>query len=315
MEKARSLAKRIDLLAADLVSPIEVNRARTLLARLSQTAAKARGQWGVASAELTRTLRLDPSAIVGPVEPPNLQVTILSPQADVDELIPIGLVNRPELASQQALVRAALTQLKQERLRPLMPSVLLSGNAAPAAPGGYLMGGLFASSNNGNSAPLTGRNDVNLQLLWSVNNLGFGNRATVREREAEKQQRMYDLFKMQDTVAAEVAKAHAELTAASTCIAEAETGVREAQVSYAGNIKGLSETTRFGDLLVLVNRPQEVVAALEQLANAYDNYFTAINDYNRTQFRLFRALGYPPTHLICDGRLGNPQPAANESSH
>jgi len=68
--------------------------------------------------------------------------------------------------------------------------------------------------------------------------------------------------------------------------------LRKAEVTFAGNLKGLSETTRFGDVLVLVNRPQEAVAALQQLSRAYDNYFLTVNDYNRAQFRLFRALGY-----------------------
>ena len=43
-------------------------------------------------------------------------------------------------------------------------------------------------------------------------------------------------------------------------------GLKKAQVSYAGNLRGLRETTRSGDLLVLVSRPQEVVAALQPLA-------------------------------------------------
>ena len=42
--------------------------------------------------------------------------------ADADSLIPIGLTNRPELAARQALVQATLAKLKQERMRPLIPS-------------------------------------------------------------------------------------------------------------------------------------------------------------------------------------------------
>jgi hypothetical protein len=57
-------------------------------------------------------------------------------------------------------------------------------------------------------------------------------------------------------------------------------------------------------LLVLVNRPQEVVAALQQLQQAYINYYTSTNDYNRAQFRLFRALGYPAQGLACGDSLG-----------
>ena len=44
---------------------------------------------------------------------------------------------------------------------------------------------------------------------------------------------------------------------------QAETGVKEAQVNFAGNLRGISETTRPGDVLTLVIRPQEAVAALD----------------------------------------------------
>ena len=37
-------------------------------------------------------------------------------------------------------------------------------------------------------------------------------------------------------------------------------------------------------------RPQEAVAALQQLQQSYDNYFRSVNEYNRAQFRLYRAL-------------------------
>lgn len=307
-EKARTLTKRIEALATELVSPIEANRARTLLASLNQSVAVARGEWGAASAELTRVLRLNPTALVLPVEPPHIQVTLISVDRNIDELIPIGLTNRPELASQQALVQASLARLKQERVRPLMPSVVLWGDAVPTAPGGYLMGGVFASSNNGHGSPVTARNDTSLQLLWGLNNLGYGNRAMVRERRAEQQQALIALYRAQDAVAADVARAHALLESAVTQVAAAETGVKQGQISYAGNMKGLSETTRFGDVLVLVNRPQEVVAAIQQLADAYRNYFTAINEYNRDQFRLYRALGYPAGILACERSLGAVHP-------
>lgn len=305
IEKSRALTKRIDALAAGLVSPIEGNRARTQLAALRQSLASAQGEWGVASADLTDALRLDPGALVVPLESPDIQVTLIALDHNLDELVAIGLTSRPELASQQALVQASLARLRQERMRPLMPNLVLLGDPVPTAPGGWLMGGAFSSSNNGQSASTVGRNDVNLQVLWGVNNLGYGNRAMIRERRAEQQQSLIDFYKIQDNVAREVVRAFAQLRAAAKRVTEAENGIKEAQVSYAGNVKGLSETTRFGDLLVLVNRPQEVVAALQQLAQAYDSYFAAINEYNRSQFRLYRALGYPAGILAYERSLGD----------
>ncbi len=87
-------------------------------------------------------------------------------------------------------------------------------------------------------------------------------------------------------------------------VGKAETGLKSALVSYEGNLKGLSETVRVGELLQLVNRPQEVVAALQQLQQAYINYYTSANDYSRAQFRLFRALGYPAQTLACSDTFG-----------
>ncbi|HTU27083.1 MAG TPA: TolC family protein [Pirellulales bacterium] len=309
LEKAWTLDKTIQGLAAGLVAPIEINRARTLLAALQQSQATAQGSWGAASAELTRVLRLDPTAMVLPTEPPHLQVTLIPQDRTIDELIPIGLLTRPELASQKALVQAALLRLKQEKIRPLLPSVVLYGAPVPTAPGGWLMGGaFFASSTGGPASTVSARNDINVQLLWTLNNMGFGNAALVRERRAEQEQTLIELFRVQDNVAAEIGRIHAELEAAAARIPEAEEGLKQAQISFAGNLKGLSQTTRFGDILTLVNRPQEVVAALQQLASAYDNYFSAVNDFNRAQFRLYHALGYPAAIISERQPLGNIQP-------
>jgi outer membrane protein TolC len=306
--KSRELVRRAAGLGRDLAAPVEVNRARTQLADLEQTAATAREQWRVASADLTRALRLAPSAVVAPLEPPYLQVTLVSPRESVDNLIPIGLTNRPELASQQALVRATLARLRAERIRPLLPSVVLLGDAVPAAPGGYLMGGIYGSDLNGHGNPWTGRIDPSVQVVWELRNLGLGNRAAVRERQAETQQANIELFRIQDRVAAEVAQAVAHLESAATRIERAETGLKEAQINFAGNLRGISETTRLADVLTLVIRPQEAVASLDQLAKAYDNYFVSVNDYNRAQFALFRALGYPASLLSCERSPGPIQP-------
>jgi outer membrane protein TolC len=302
--KSKELVRRATALTQDLAAPIEVNRTRTQLADLEQASASAREQWRIASADLTRALRLAPGAVVVPLEMPYLQVTLVSPAESVDTLIPIGLTNRPELASQQALVQATLARLKAERLRPLLPSVVLLGDAVPAAPGGYLMGGIYASDLNGHSNPSMGRIDPSVQVVWELRNLGLGNRALVREKQAETQQANLELFRLQDQVAAEVAQADAQIKSAATRVARAETGLKEAQINFTGNFRGLSETSRFGDVLTLVIRPQEAVASLDQLSRAYDNYFISVNDYNRAQFRLFRALGYPASLLACERTPG-----------
>ncbi|HXG10405.1 MAG TPA: TolC family protein [Gemmataceae bacterium] len=289
--RAEELVRRAEQLAPGLAPPVEVVRARTELARRRQQVESARERWRTASAELGRVLRLDYGVLVEPLEPPHLQVTLLAPHQSVDDLIAIGLVNRPELAAQQALVQATLLRLRQEKLRPLVPSVLLRGNATN--PAGTLAAGLFGGGINDNLSNFNGRSDFDIQVLWELQNLGIGNRARVEERRAEQRLALIELFRIQDRVAADVAQAHAQLAAAAARLGEAESGLRDAVDSMNKNFEGLGQTRRAGELLLLVIRPQEAVAALGQLAQAYNDYYGAVGDYNRAQFRLYRALGQP----------------------
>lgn len=294
--KARELVKKVDSLGKGLAAPIEGDRARALLADLEQAAAIAQRDWRYSSATLTRILRFDPSTVIAPLEPDHLQVTLISPAEPLDNLIPVGLSNRPELASQQAIVQATLTRLRQERMRPLIPSILLTGNGTPEF---LFNGGIFGTGPNDNMNQWMGRSDVSAQVVWQLENLGFGNVGRIRERDGERQLAIVQLFSIQDQVAAEVTQANADVLAARIRVDKAETGLKEALTSYTGNLTGMSQTIRFGDVLSLVNRPQEVVAALQQLQQAYDNYYLSIADYNRAQFRLFHAMGFPSEILSC----------------
>jgi outer membrane protein TolC len=302
--RARELARRVRALGAGLAAPIEYERVITLLTDLEQQAAAYRQDWRTSSADLTRVLRLDPAASVVPLEPPHLRVTLVSPKEPVDALVPVGLTNRPELATQQALVQATLIRLRQEQMRPLIPSLVLESNSTPD---GYLgagaFGGGFHSLNH-----WSGRSDWDAGVVWELKNLGLGNRGLIRQRAGEQRQAMVELFRVQDLVAAEVVQAHAQVEAAAVRVTRAEEGLKAALASYEGNLKGLSQTVRAGTLLQLVNRPQEVVAALQQLQQAYINYYATANDYNRAQFRLYRALGYPARDLGCSDRFGAEMP-------
>ena len=206
---------------------LEVNRVLALRYDLEQEAAASRAAWQTSSARLNRVLRLNPGAVVVPVEPPQLQVTLIPPGRAVDDLIPVGLLNRPELASQKALVQATLERLRQERLRPLLPSVVLTGGG----PGGAFTGGIFEGGPNDEPYTGGGRFDVELGVVWTLDNLGAGNRALVRERSAQQQRALLDLFDTQDRVAEEVVQAHAQLEAAAVQVGKAEACVREANLT------------------------------------------------------------------------------------
>jgi outer membrane protein TolC len=298
VKHAEELVRRTEKLAAGLVPPVEAVRARTELARRKQAAYTAQERWEQASADLIRVLRLDPTSLIDPAEPPHLRVSLVAHDASVDSLIPIGLRNRPELESQQALIEATLQRLRQERIRPLVPSLVLRG--ASTNPPASFSGGVYGGGNDA-LGKYGARSDVELQVIWEFQNLMFGNRAKIKERQAENQIALLEMFRLQDRVAAEVYQAHSQAKSAAARLTDAESGLKDAVDSVDKNFQGLSQTRRAGELIILVVRPQEVIASIQSLSQAYADYYGAVADFNRAQFRLYRALGQPAQSLApCD---------------
>ncbi len=124
VERGRDLVRRIEQLSGELVTKVEVDRARNFLADLEQDSARARQEWRVQSANLTQVLRLDPRAVVEPLEHDHAQITIIDPIRPLDDLMPIALTNRPELASHKALIEAAVMNIRRERCAAVHPQPL-----------------------------------------------------------------------------------------------------------------------------------------------------------------------------------------------
>ena len=287
VERGHDVVDRVSRLSRDLVPRVEIDRAKNMVANLEQQATSAREAWRVHSADLTQVLRLDPRAVIVPQEPDHLQVTLIDPALPLGQLIPIGLANRPELASYRALVQAAEARIRREKLRPLLPIVLISGFQTP---GGMLMqASVFGLGPNSSLNQFTGRFDLSLQLVWQFDALGIGNLARVKQQRGDESRAIIELRTTQDRVAAEVTEAYARLQSAAARVSQAERALRASSISFNGNLEGMGQTTRFGDVLQLVFRPQEVVYALERLKTAFDEYFTTVAEYNRSQFMMFHA--------------------------
>jgi outer membrane protein TolC len=148
--------------------------------------------------------------------------------------------------------------------------------------------------------------------VWELKNLGFGNAALIRERRANLEVANAQNFRFRDFVAKEVTQAWVQLQAADERSALAERELKQAWISATKNLEALGQTKRVGgNVEILVIRPLEVVAAMQSLVQAYYNYYGTIADYNRAQFRLYRALGNPAQQLQDhDGLFGPPLPAA-----
>jgi outer membrane protein TolC len=296
---AEDLVRRVEKLAPDLAPEVEIDRSRAEQARRRIQLASAHERWRVASADLARILRLPATFVLEPIEPPTLQIPLVDPNLPTADLIAIGLTYRPELASHQALVQAALARVRQERERPWWPTVAMRG-VGSNTPG--LAGGFFGGGINDQFGQFGPRFSVDLQAVWELQNLGLGNRAQVRERQAEQQRAFLELQRTQEQIQAEVVQAQAQAAQAEVRRRAAQDGLQAAQQTARKNLEGLAQTKRLGEALVLVFRPAEAVAAITQLDLAYRDWYQATADVNRAQFRLYRALGHPAEALsaLCE---------------
>ena len=307
LQNAEAMDTKTEKLAEGLAPPLEANRAKVELARRKQTVAGQRERWRVASADLVRLLRLEPGSLVEPLEATHLPVTVIDSNSTLEALIPIALTNRPELVGHQAIVQATLARLEQEKIRPLIPSIALrSTSTNPSGSIGY---GAFGGGPNDNLGSFGSRLDLDLQVMWEFQSLGLGNKARVAERKAEQMAATLELFRTQDRIAAEVSTAFAQARAASERMTHAEPALKQARELVDKSLQALGQTKRLGDTLVLLVRPQEVVAAVQLFAAANTDFYTAVGDYNRAQFRLYRALGHPANSLA-GMRYGDARAAA-----
>jgi outer membrane protein TolC len=295
VEQGRRLVAAVNALKSDLIPVVEVDRARTLLAFLEQTAVSARENWRVASADLTQVLRLDPRAVVVPLEQDHLQITLIDPSRSLDDLMPIGLTNRPELAAQQSLIQAALVRIRQEKMRPLLPAILIQGWQTPG--GMPTEAGIFGTGNGGKLNLWSFRDDISTQLVWQLNSLGFGNLALVKKRRGEQSRATAELFQIQDTVVSEITQAQAKLQSAAARVVQAERALQTGLVTFRANLEGLGQTKRFENVLEVIYNPQEAVYALRLLIMAFNEYYATVAEYNSAQFELFHALGYPAREI------------------
>jgi len=303
VRRGHDLVARITDLSRELVPKVEVDRARNMLADLEQRAVSDREQWRVASADLTQVLRLDPRAVIVPMEHDHVQVTLVDPGRSLDDLMPVALANRPELASREALVQAAQTRIRREKARPFVPIVMVNGLQHASM---YIQAGIFGLGPNSSLNQYRGRSDVSLQLVWQAEGLGFGNLARIKAQRGNESRAIVELRNAQDKVAAEVTRALARVQSGAARVLQADRALRTSIITFNGHLEGLEQTRRLENVLILTFRPQEAVYSLQQLNVSFDEYFTTVAEYNRAQFDLFHALGYPASEIARIRPVGNP---------
>ena len=157
----------------------DFHRARSHALLILMELQQAEEEAAVSSAELSQLLRLDQSVqLETPVAPLEL-IVLVPPDADVNYLVDIAQARRPEVKAVGATIGAAEARVKQEIVRPWLPTLSV----------GFSGGGFGGGSNRqdlGVSSfyQATGtRTDFDVFAFWQLQNMGVGNRSLRQERE------------------------------------------------------------------------------------------------------------------------------------
>ena len=128
-------------------TPPDANRAEARAELIRRQLRQAEGVVAAASARLCRLLNLDPSVRLrspgGPVDP----FRLLPEDADVESLLAVAIQSRPELPAWTAAIQEARTRVRQEQIRPLVPTLSVGYSAGLFGGGGTLANTTFGPLN------------------------------------------------------------------------------------------------------------------------------------------------------------------------
>lgn len=238
---------------------------------------RAEEERAVAAARLCRLLSLDPSVELHTPAGAVVPLRVFPDAGDLAPLIETALASRPEVAARAAEVGAAQVRRRQEAVRPWLPTVSV----------GYSYGAFGGGSNQVASdfGPLNGRSDFDVTAVWTVDGLGFGNRARTRRAGAVLSQAVAGLEGAKAEVSRQVGEAHAEVQAAARQIGVAAAAVEAAEEGYRLEMERIRQPP---------GRPIETLDSVRQLLDARLEAVRAVVAYNTAQFRLLAAVGGTP---------------------
>ncbi len=260
----------------------DADRARAEAMLLHAQEQQAEGEFEAVSASLAQLLNLDPSNRLRAAEQTIPLLQLVDPAIPVEQLFEVARNNRPEVGARSADVARAEARLRQERVRPFLPT-LVAGFSA----GGFGGGGNQIAPRFGN---FDSRTDFDVTAYWTLANLGLGNLALQRERRADIGAAEAQLARTLHAIDREVADAHAVSMS------------RRQQVDVAlRRVRTMEEGFRL-DLVRARNlqgRPIELLNSVNLLTAAREALVQSLVGYDQAQFRLFVALGQPPDLARC----------------
>ena len=216
-----------------------------------------------------------------PYETAVVPVVIVPGENTVAQLVETALCARPEIAAAQAGVTAANALVRQSKMAPLLPKVQAD----------FIGGGLSGGRGN-DFSPLQSQYNAGVSLVWNVEAFGLGNAAQVRGREAGYDAAVFRLRETEALVASQVAEAAEMSGARYRTLEPAQEAVRQALEMYR-KFRDVSFAMPAGPK----GQPQfdalEILTAVQALNQARVQYLQQVIEFNRSQFRLYAAIGQP----------------------
>jgi outer membrane protein TolC len=254
----------------------DAQRARAGWLLLESQIQKAQEDVAVAAAELARLLDRDPSEQLQPTDAAVPLIELVDPAMPLTALLQTALANHPELGARAADVAGAQIRVRQERVRPWLPLI-----AAGASLGNF--GGAGSQSTTAWASGM--RIDFDVVAVWSLQNLGLGNRALQNRTQAQVGEADAERLRVANRIREEVGESFALVLARRNEIDIARRRIDSASKAFAADMLRANN---------LEGRPIEVLRSLDLLTAARLDLVRAMADYSEAQLRLYVAIGNSP---------------------
>ncbi|HZZ82326.1 MAG TPA: TolC family protein [Gemmataceae bacterium] len=255
----------------------DAQRARSELLLLQSTAQLVEADVVRAATDLSRLLSLDPSIRLRPevAAPPFIQ--LVDPETPLETLVETAVAQRPEVAARTIDVNTSQVHLRQEKMRPFLPKIVLGASTGNFGGGADVVGYRFSHFNF--------RADYDAMAFWTLQNLGVGNRALQNQARSQIGEAEAVRLRVINLVQAEVAEALARTKASRL---QMDIARRRVETSQRGFKQDLTRA------LNKEGRPIEVLNSINLLTFARQDFVASLVEYSQAQFHLYVALGGMP---------------------
>ena len=258
----------------------DVNRVLTELNLRREEGIVLRGRVAATAARLARLLLLDPAVELVPYEVAVVPVILIPAETTLEQLIQMALRSRPEMTAAQAGIAGADALVRQSKMAPLLPRVQAE-----------FIGGGLSGGRNDDFSPLQSQYNAGIALVWNLEAFGLGNAAQIRGRRAGYDAAIYRFRETEALVSSQVVEAVETAAARFGALDMAQEAVKQAEEMYR-KFRGAS-------FAMLGPKGQgqfdalEPLTALQALSQARVQYLQQVVEFNRSQFRLYTAIGQP----------------------